>query len=106
MYRFASGREGVNKQLYFFWGHLKKKYLLFFSFFIIFFRTCTQTGLEIQKIYLQVPSFQHTPDILNFFLIIYEHSKSYFNVITGQYISIPCHSQTRTKHADLVTLET
>ena len=25
---------------------------------------------------------------------------------TGQYISIPCHSQTRTKHADLVTLET
>jgi len=28
------------------------------------------------------------------------------NVSTGQYISIPCHSQTRTKHADLVTLET
>ena len=26
--------------------------------------------------------------------------------ISGQYISIPCHSRTRTKHADWVTLET
>ena len=25
---------------------------------------------------------------------------------TGQSVLIPCHSQTRTKHADLVTLET
>ena len=34
------------------------------------------------------------------------NTKVKFYCIAGQYISIPCHSQTRTKHADLVTLET
>ena len=29
-----------------------------------------------------------------------------WSTFTGQSVSIPCHSQTRTKHADLVNLET
>ena len=82
--------------------------------FLTEYYTLTQGGARIQVCVHLVGTygiFMYT-NLWNKSILDHGVTQTLFNILhlyftnTGQSVSIPCHSQTRTKHVDLVTLET